>query len=220
MPYCLPSGRTVRLRGKWDSIDLVSRKSHGIWVRDHKTKGDIKESLIRQQLTFDLQTMLYVVAFQVGGRDHLVREMGNPPVKGVRYNVVRRPLSGGKGSIRQRQGEYATDFFNRLAAVIEEDPGNFFMRWDVPLHPSDVTRFCRQSLNPILERLCTWWEWISRYAGSDPFTGPEGQEVHYRHPYGVYNPLDEGGQSDLDEYLATGSTVGLSRVEELFPELA
>lgn len=34
------------------------------------------------------------------------------------------------------------------------------------------------------------------------------------------NVLDEGGHSDLDEYLATGSTVGLRRVTDLFPELA
>jgi hypothetical protein len=43
--------------------------------------------------------------------------------------------------------------------------------------------------------------------------------VHWRHPFGVYDALNEGGSSDLDEYLETGSTVGLERASTLFPEL-
>ena len=45
------------------------------------------------------------------------------------------------------------------------------------------------------------------------------EALTWRHPFGSVNWLDEGGSSDLDEYLATGSTVGLRQVEELFPEL-
>jgi hypothetical protein len=43
--------------------------------------------------------------------------------------------------------------------------------------------------------------------------------LHYRHPFGSVNWLDEGGASDLDEYLATGSEAGLQRIDDLFPEL-
>ena len=42
---------------------------------------------------------------------------------------------------------------------------------------------------------------------------------HWRHPYGVYNPLDEGRMGDLDEYLESGADLGLIRVENLFEEL-
>ena len=35
----------------------------------------------------------------------------------------------------------------------------------------------------------------------------------------VYNVLDEGGSSDLDAYLESGSEAGLQRIENLFPEL-
>jgi hypothetical protein len=44
-------------------------------------------------------------------------------------------------------------------------------------------------------------------------------KMHWRHPYGVFDALNEGGSSDLDEYLETGSTVGLERASTLFPEL-
>lgn len=34
-----------------------------------------------------------------------------------------------------------------------------------------------------------------------------------------YNVLDEGGSSDMDAMLESGSEVGLQRTENLFPEL-
>jgi len=103
VPYKLPSGRVVRLRGKWDSVDQIGKgKDIGIRLQENKTKGDIYEPQMRKQLRFDLQTMLYLVAL------HHWKATLNPlmarfagKILGVRYNVVRRPLSGGKGSIKQ-----------------------------------------------------------------------------------------------------------------------
>ncbi len=42
---------------------------------------------------------------------------------------------------------------------------------------------------------------------------------HWRHPFGSINWVDEAGETELDEYLDSGSTVGLRRVTNLFPEL-
>jgi hypothetical protein len=39
-------------------------------------------------------------------------------------------------------------------------------------------------------------------------------------PFGVYSPLLDGGGTEYDEYLSTGSTVGLVRTDRLFKELA
>jgi hypothetical protein len=44
--------------------------------------------------------------------------------------------------------------------------------------------------------------------------------VHWRHPYGVYNSLDEGYATEYDEYLRSGSMSGLTTVTNLFPELS
>lgn len=137
VPYPLPSGRTVRLRGKWDSVDLIgSGKGAGIFLQENKTKGDIDEQQIKKQLLADLQTMLYLTVL-AELQDHLrwmldknnegtiyegmwamdqfrdrllemrkqqaFTTLAKQPIKGIRYNVVRRPLSGGKGTIVQHQ---------------------------------------------------------------------------------------------------------------------
>jgi len=65
VPYLLPSGRTVRLRGRWDSVDLVGGGDRaGVWLGENKTKGDIREGQIKRQLLFDLQTLFYTIALQ------------------------------------------------------------------------------------------------------------------------------------------------------------
>jgi hypothetical protein len=204
----LPSGRIVLLRGKWDG---VIKKTDGLYLEEHKTKGQVDEQQLRRQLTFDMQTMIYLVTLS---------EQEKVAVKGVDYNVVRRPLSGGKGSIRQHKptkknpsGESLESFYNRLGVIIKEDPEYFFMSFQVAVSQEEVRTFKKQFLNPILEQLCDWWDWIGTNGK------PESCCEHWRTPYGIYNVLAEGGHTELDEYLDTGSKVGLQRAETLFPEL-
>jgi hypothetical protein len=263
VPYRLPSGRTVRLRGKWDGVDQIGKgRDAGVYLAEHKTKGDVHPEQMRRQLTFDLQTLLYTIALQRYCDDFKLLDSRDVPipsrkVMGVRYNVVRRPLSGGVGSIVRRKptqgvkcpkckgngwpkdtpspcpkcgglgrvgakpGETKDEFYQRVAETIKEQPDHFFMRWKVELSPADVQRFRARCLDPILEQLCDWWEYVS----IEPATIWERQpdenygSPHWQHPYGVRNVLDEGGSADLDEYLAGNGDAGLVRVDELFPEL-
>jgi hypothetical protein len=219
VPYLLPSGRTVLMRGKWDRVDIVgSGAKKFIRLGEHKTKGQINDQQIERQLSFDLQTMYYLTAL-----DTYTTTKKLPKVRGILYNVVRRPLSGGKGSIRRHkgtkknpQGESLEAFYGRLGAIIGEAPEEFFYRWDVEISEADITKFKTEFLTPQLESLVDWWEWVSSPEGlADSFANP----IHHRHPYGVYNTMNEGRQGDIDEYLATGSTVGLTRAKTLFPEL-
>lgn len=244
VPYKLPSGRTVRLRGKWDSVDLIGKgKTASIFVQENKTKGDIDLERIQRQVSYDLQTMMYLVALKVRqeggsnipcvvGKETLIRDN---PILGVRYNVVRRPLSGGEGSIVQRKGsknvapESKEEFYARLRGVIDgtgkktngetyEGPGYWFHRWTARILPADVTRFRERTLDPILEQLCCWYDHVSGQC--DPTELRYGvPPMNWVHPFGAVNSIDEYGYSDLDEYLLSGSTVGLERVDELFPEL-
>lgn len=242
--YRLPSGRTVRLRGKWDAVDLVGKgKSAGIYLMENKTKGDIDEQQIKRQLSFDLQTCLYLVTLREYYEwDESAKFPANVPILGVRYNVVRRPLSGGKGSIVRHKptksnplGETKDQFYARLAQYIKDEPQTYFMRWKVGVSAADLERFRKRCLNPILEQLCDWYEWVTLCLkrGQDPFvprkletenefevrTEWAGKGVHWQHPFGSVNWLDEGGSSDVDAYLTTGSEAGLVRVEKLFTEL-
>lgn len=222
IPYKLPSGRTVTLCGKWDAVDRIQKK--GVWLQENKSKGTVDKSSLTRQLTYDLQTMTYLVALW---------EYGYKP-RGVRYNVIRRPLSGGAGTIRKRKGsknvkaETWEQYYDRLGKILSSTAESYFTRWEVPVSKKDVDRFRKHTLDPVLENLYDDWEWWSWcYEGNyshwdaelrrDHF--PHHLPRHYRLPYGVYNKILEGGTGDLDNYLDTGNMVGLQRVRTLFPEL-
>lgn len=235
VPYKLPSGRVAYLRGKRDRVNLIDG---GVYLQENKTKGDINEPLMKRQLTFDLQTMMYLTAL-------VETQVGKRPVRGVRYNVVRRPLSGGEGQITQRKGsknvpaETSNQFYARLRGVIDgtgvkqtgepyQGPAYWFMRWKVEVSPGDHARFRRECLDPVLENLLDDYEWWYHcHSNKGDVWDYEARRRrfplhaarYYRRPFGVYNVLDEGGASELDEYLHTGSELGLVRTAELFPEL-
>lgn len=223
--YTLPSGRTVTLRGKLDAVDYLKQPpplGPGYYLQENKTKGNPDQQLIKRQLGFNLQTMFYLTAMY-SMKDELLTK---GPIRGVRYNVIRRPLSGGKGSIVQHKpskknprGETFAEYYARLGEVIKETPGDFFMRLKAEVSEAEVGEFKRRFLNPILERLSDWWEHINycHTNNKDPFEGDSG--FHWQHPFGVYNVLNEGGSTDLDEHIENGSEVGLTRTDNLFPEL-
>ncbi len=271
VPYTLPSGRVVKLRGKWDAVDLInarvpctcgadrtgpSAEAHskgcpagkphttygapGIYIQENKTKGDIDIVKIERQLSCDLQSMFYLISLQRAieiDTDRSDPEVGvfcefpKNRVSGVRYNVVRRPLSGGKGTIRQHQptksnphGESKESFYARLSGIIKDSPEEYFMRRKVDVLPHDIEKFKRQCLNPILEQLCDWYKIVSksyeRNLSPWDYVPKDGKMYnHWRMPYGTYSSIIEGTGGDLDAYLETGNEVGLQCVTELFPEL-
>ncbi len=220
VPYVLPSGRTVYLRGKWDGVSKVGK---GLYLNEHKTKGEIKEEQLQRQLSFDLQTMFYLVALEKFYAINNGPKLPKAPIKGVIYNVVRRPLSGGKGSIRQHKptkakpnGESLEEYFGRLRAIIAEEPAYYFMRWKVDITANDIATFESDFLVPILEQLCDWWNTVKDFP-KDYLT--VNAPLHYRTPYGFYSPLAEGRTTETDEFLLNGSEVGLERNVPLFGEL-
>lgn len=243
VPYTLPSGRVVWLRGKMDSVDIVThQRKRKTWLQENKAQGTPDEADIKSQLYCDLQSMMYLVALR---EDPLFAEtLAKAPLEGIRYNVIRRPLAGGKHSIRQHQpskakpgGETKEEFYDRLGSLIREDAAFFFMRWNAVVPAGDLVRFENRTLIPILEQICDWYEHIAECVkhGWNPFTtsythrldiDESGNDqlttesyVHWQHPFGVYNIVNEGGRSDVDEYLQSGSESGLARTKILFPEL-
>lgn len=233
--YLLPSGRRVRLRGKFDSVDMIGKgKDARVYVQENKTKGEVDELTIKRQLTFDLQTMIYLTALQEGDEleqanhklvnEHVSKYGAANLIGGVRYNVVRRPLSGGAGNIRQHkptkskpQGESKNEYYFRLRQVIEDGKDSYFMRLKCEVSRSDIDKFRAECLDPMLDALCDWWSFVSKCKPSNLYSSDTG--LHWRHPYGVRNSLDEGYQGDVDSYLQTGSTLGLQTVDRMFTEL-
>ncbi len=255
IPYKLPSGRIVRLRGKIDAGDMIGQPD--LYIQEDKTKSEIDEAQLKRQLMFDMQTMIYLTAIHEGRYEPCFNKVipKGARIAGVRYNVVRRPLSGGKGTIVRGQGtagakcnrkscreggvptcdachgsgrvggkppETEAAYYARVAQYIKNEPSTYFARWKVEVSKSEVDRFRRETLDPILEQLCQWYDWIEgcEILGINPF-GDRGnvQHLHYRHPFGLYNVLDEGGSTEYDNYLNTGSTLGLEKATSLFEEL-
>lgn len=220
--YTTPRGNTVKMRGKWDQVDSIGKE---VWLKENKTKGDIDEMRIQRQLSFDIQTMFYIVALQT----HFQTEKPElaSKIRGVRYNVIRRPLSGGKGSIRQHQptksnpaGETLDEFYERLRKdYIDAEPEYWFMRWECPVHLSEIEKYKTEFLNPIFDRLCAWYDSVKEAFLFEKSPFALDSSLHYRMPFGIYNPLAEAGFTDVDEFLLTGSTSGMAPLETLFPEL-
>lgn len=216
--------RIVRLRGKWDSVDLIGRSDKRLYIQENKSKGDINESQILKQLPFDLQSMIYMLSLQLTKTSMPLHKLLQYPLGGIRYNVIRRPLSGGKGTIVQHKptkknpsGESKEEYYSRLGDIIKENASYFFMRWKVEFNATDVTNFCKMCLNPLLEQLCDWWEWMEH--NEFDIKRAKRNKYHWQHPYGVYNVLDEGGSTDYDEYLRGQGRSGLVDVTSLFTEL-
>lgn len=241
VPYTLPSGRVVRLRGKFDSVDLIDG---GIYLQENKTKGDIDKQQVERQLKFDLQTMMYLIAlYEVESYDDSPIPKGHPArsssICGVRYNVIRRPLSGGEGMIVQKKGsknvpaETEEQYYNRLRQVIDgtginskgdkyTGPSHWFFRIRAEISERDIQIFKNTCLDPLLEQLCWWYEHVTATKSVD--MGLERcayflHSMNYRTPFGIYNALEDDGATEYDAYLETGSEVGLRRIETLFPEL-
>lgn len=254
VPYRLPSGREVRLRGRRDGVDFLgSRKYGGPYLFETKTKSQIDEQKIGRQLTGDLQTNFYLASLQ--------QEMpsGYKPsdLKGVRYNVIRRdcPIRRGKGTagskcpkckgevgnvacpkcrgvgrVGGKEPEGKQEFYERLRRdYIAANPEDWFKRWKVEVIPEDIERFKVRTLNPILEQVCDWFDWIKwcNENNHDPFEYRKGAlgegwqrpAVHWTHPHGCENLIDKGGVTDLDQLVLEESTLGLTKATSLFKEL-
>ena len=237
VPYTLPSGRIVYLRGKFDAVDLIGKaRSAGIYLQENKTKGDIDVETLQKNLTFDKQTMFYLTSLEIFREIYRQDAPSDPgyalewkaPILGVRYNVIRRPLSGGRGSIKPLSekrtkntftpAETMTHYYDRLLNdYIIPEPEYWFARWKVEVTKTDIDRYKNDFLNPFLENVCWWYDLMT--GKKVDVTKFDLNCLHFRLPFGIYNPIAEGAETDTDNYLRTGSTVGLARVETLFPEL-
>ena len=225
VPYELPSGRTVLLRGKWDS---AYRANGYLYLQENKTKGYINENQLSKVLFEDFQSMFYIIA--------LSHYYPDDTVAGVLYNVIRRPLAS-KFSIRPKKDEKDDiyKFYSRVGEEIGNKPDHYFLRWNVDICKADITRFKKQVFHPILESLCDWWDSI-KLRPFDPWhtylkhRDLEGNRVvrklsrkpnhlHYRRPFNLFDPnLLQMADSHF-RLITTGSPIGLEKIQTLFPEL-
>lgn len=226
----LPSGRSIRLRGK---IDSVFRILWGLYVMENKTKGKIDELGLQKTVANNLQTLIYVTVLNAclsaDAKGNAVIDLGNGDkkliipkqkkpiiVQGVLYNVHRRPL-GDNRAIKRKKTETEAQFYKRLFGNIAKEPAYSFLRWKINLTPADLNRFCGRTLYPILEQVLDWWEsiendpfnpWIdSRLGDVKKIIGaePTPNKLHWQTPWGVYNSLFDGVRGNYFDYLTSAN---------------
>lgn len=238
IPYKLPSGRTVYLRGKFDSVDTIGKE---IWIKENKAKGTVNKEKLLAELFLDLQSMTYSTAMV----EDMKQKGYDKKFKfgGVRYNVIKRPLSQGEFCIKQKKGrgkanvgaETEKQFYDRLRTVIKDNTKYFFHRMKIGISQEDLGVFQGRCLNPILENLCDdyeWWSWCKILAKEvyaldkgvyDYKTReevfPQHRRRHFLFPHGLFHTTLEGFTSPYDEYLQTGNKRNLVRIDNLFEEL-
>ncbi len=197
----LPSGRKVDLRGKFDE---VFRDQGKLWLQENKTKSQIDEVSLEHTLPFDLQTMLYC---------HSIRAIYKEAPSGVLYNVIRKP------GLKQKVKETDSDFLKRITADISSRPEWYYVRYRISFGPNDIDNFAKQTLFPLLEQVCLWWESIKANP-FQPWTQQDGSTNphHYSRPFGVYDSF-RNGRGEYFDLITRGVDHGLALIDTVFPEL-
>lgn len=152
----IPEADTI-VRGIFDG---VCSKDTGTWVFETKGMSRIDEGDIEATLPFNLQNMLYVVAYW--------RATGNLP-SGILYNVIRRPGQ------ELKKGESFGDFRERIQEDIEKRPGWYFMRWEIEITQKQVERWFHHVLVPMLKDVKQWAEGGLHYMNPDAITTKYGR---------------------------------------------
>jgi len=128
-----------RLRGQRDGVFEIHKKA-SLWLKETKTKGKISVDSILAALGFDFQNLFYITASEV--------ETGRK-IKGVLYNIVRRPgLKRGKDSL--------TEYCNRIFDHIEADPEHYFKRFEITYSKEVVEDFQQNELPAKLHEFYMW----------------------------------------------------------------
>ena len=200
--HTLPSGRTLKLRGRWDAVFYDDQSA--VWLQENKTKQTVDEEFLQRSLSQDLQTMLYCISLQ--------NRMGSLPA-GVLYNVIRRP------ALRQRVNETLKGFLDRLKEDIAKRREFYFMRWTTTLEPADLELFKVRTLDPLLQRVCDWWDSIKLDPLNPDYVFRPGNREHYQRPFGIYDSLSQGQRGDYFDLLTKGNDYRLARRSVAFPEL-
>ena len=176
------------LRGKIDG--RFRDKNGGVWHFEHKNYSRISEDTLQKKLSFDLQNLFYLLADRV--------ERGEN-IKGVLYNVLRRPEVRKEmpvGKIRQ----YVT-------GLIEKDPAHYFIRWEIPYSAEDRAQFHAELVVK-----------LDRLGGNIAST-----QLYGANPLGMFYKnecaCDLPWACPYLDACASGSMTGYTKTKSLFPEL-
>jgi len=186
--------REIILRGMRDGLYRV-KDSFGIF--ETKTKSRIVDSQIVDQLHYDMQTMLYCFTTYLS--------TGEFPNQ-IKYNIIRRP------ELYRRKSEDLRTYLRRTEEDIIARPDHYFMRYTVSLLQSEIESFVTETLNPILNLFCQWWDSVKK---NPTRVGRFQSPYHYLNSNALVGKF---GKADMWDAIF-GNLQPYTIREEIFPEL-
>jgi len=202
VPYTLRNGVKIRLRGK---IDGILKIDGGYWILENKTKGSIDDigaysvNGVVESMGYNLQVLFYCLA---------IKGVYGVYPKGVIYNLIKRPGQEFKGTFN-RKPETLPEYYERIkkdiAEKIVEVGGKKFnpylLRYHVRITEEEIQTWSLQDFDSVIEEIYQWdmQNLISRRVQASCFM--------FRKP------------CEFLDICSSGSKVGYSKREHVFPEL-
>lgn len=154
----------LKLRGSFDGVFEDSRGR--LWLFETKTKSLINHDELMNELNYDLQVWLYLMA--------LYLQTGRVPY-GVLYNVVRR------SGLRRRVNEPDATFFGRIEEDIHTRPDDYFFRYEMTgITQKKLLDKFYSLVVPRIEEIMLWWDGkIPHYTNYDALRSKYGKVDMY-----------------------------------------
>ncbi len=175
IPYTFDDGACTWLNGMFDGV--FEDENGDLWLFETKTKSRIDENALSDCLPLDRQVMLYLHALRVvyGGRR----------VRGVLYNVIRRP------SNRLRADEALHTFGERVGKEVAKKLGTgyYYIRWQVDVSNAESIEWATNQLRAEMQTIRAWW------SGDIPHRmNPDALETKYGRS-DMYGPIVFGDRN-------------------------
>jgi hypothetical protein len=183
VPSQLFPGKKIRLRGKRDG--RYREADNGLWLFETKTKSRIDDIVIAKKLSFDTQVMVYAYT--------IFLEHGEW-IRGVKYNLIRRP------GLRHKIGESNAQFLQRIQDDVECRPDHYFMRYEATLSKEEFGQYTHEFAH-MIQDIELWY----------------ANDINYR------NPNSCGFGNYVCPYMnicSTGNRTGFVKSLALYPELS
>lgn len=184
IPYILPNGRKIILRGKLDGHNVSRTKAV-----EHKCKKRHDKIKLRREIYKDTQVCLYSL------------------VTGIRnwhYDVIKIPdiqYSPPAKRSTETYGNQVRRWFEEVdwdAYPINKKKMLWIDQFPVYLSEDNITRFQQRTLNPILLRMCKWYDKVTE----DKFDPECFDDIFYESPLRHFNPrMTESFEGSFYKYL-------------------
>lgn len=118
---------TVRLNRYQVHIKIDGMTQDEKYLVDHKFRGKINEDEIMEQLSFDYQSLFYIIVLE---------EYFNHTFKGAYNNIIRHP-----GHKKGKDDKSVKAFQNRLLIEIQKNRDHFYKRFKIPFTKKEKAEY-------------------------------------------------------------------------------